>query len=408
MTHIVTLPGIRTSFAVGMVWRHEDRVPNGAALRRLSQQAGRWGCVRKTITGAIQVGFAKPIEGVSRPSKLRSLAACVADQRPQPWMATYPIGDGRYWHIAVRNGQQILLDGDRIGTFEEVNAIKNRQLTLGDWEIVENPSIEDLVEMVHASTRQVALRDLQARPWSVAIQRSAAAVLLLAVCAAAWVAVKRFHHVQPAIAVVQSIPVIDAHPWTKLPDTNVQLEAWREAWHGQDLARKGWQLTNWKCQTSGSAMQVHTEWLRAGGLAQDAPGTLSSDGNHSSGDETLTQRFMDSGQETLFPDAARRALMTIAQSYGFAVTPASDKSESGPGWTATPITLSMESPPWLGLATALASVSGLRLSDIDWNETNGRWTVTGKLYSQTSESSTAPLPAPEMNQRRVTKPSSRS
>lgn len=402
MAELITLPGVKGTFAAGLSWRHEDKIPRAAELRALSMEKGRWGLVRKTIAGSVQVGFCEPIMGASSPSKVKALATIIADQRPQPWMGLYKLGEDRYWYIAVRDGQEVIPEGDQIGKLDDLLRVREQHLTLGDWEEAEG-TLDDLAEMALATPKHLVLRDLQRRPWvNIAV---ASSVLLVVGAAAAGAWLYHENQVEKAreaelkrqraiAAALHARDTAQAHilPWTQTAMPSSVFDACRDAWNEQPLAHDGWMLATWECRAQPRGIDIHRGWARAGGLAANAPGQLSSDARRSAEDEQRVVQFGAPSPRAALQPAARSALWTIAQRYGLDLTidPAAPPKPKLPGengsqpppdpWQRISASIAERMPPWMGLGPAFDGVPGLRVEALAWNAASHRWALSMALY----------------------------
>ncbi|WP_144153350.1 type 4b pilus protein PilO2 [Paraburkholderia sp. BCC1885] len=403
MAEIVTLPGISTPFAAGLSWRHEDTRPRPKALRALSLEKGRWGLVRETSAGTIQAGFCKPINGVTSAARIRSLAALVADQHPQPWMGRYRLSENRYWYVAVRDGQEVIPDGDRIGTAAEIERIRDEHLGLGEWTSDLEGTIDDLAEMARTRTRKLALSDLQRQLW-IPVTMVSAALLVIAAASAGVVihndrveaarkkADEENRRALAAAQRAQRVARSRVFPWTQQPMPSEVFRACGWAWRDQQLAADGWMLGSWRCEVNVSGVLITTEWDRAGGLAARAPGTLEDGGQKSNDSTQLPHVFAEPSSLVAAAQPALRAIWSFAQLNGLALTMApvavkpvlpgltQDEPAADP-WTTSQPVFTLIAPPWQSSLQGFDSVPGLRVRNIYWSENSQQWKVDATLYA---------------------------
>lgn len=411
MAELITLPGVKGTFAAGLSWRHEDKIPTASALRALSMEKGRWGIVRKTIAGSVQVGFCEPIEGVSSPSKVKSLATIVADHRPQPWMGLFKLGEDRYWYIAVRDGQEVIPEGDQIGRLDDLLRVREQHLTLGDWEEAEG-TLDDLAEMALTTPKHFVLRDFQRRAW-VSIAIASSTVLIVAAGAsAAWLYHERELEAQRQADLARQRALAAAlharnaaqariFPWTQAPMPSSVFSACRRAWNEQPLAQAGWMLSSWECRVQPHGLAIHSAWVRTGGLAANAPGALAADAQHSADDVQRSVEFATPSPRADLERVSRRAMWTLAQAYGLQLVAdaiaapklsaqRSDGARSEPDpWMRISATFTAVTPPWSGLGPGFDAVPGLRVDALDWTATSQQWVMSAALYALSR------LPQPE-------------
>lgn len=402
MTKLLTLPGIKTPFVLGLSWRHEDSVPKEKGLRALSAQEGRWGLVRKTSTGAIQLAFAHPIAG-HKPSKVRSLAAIVAERYPQPWMGLYELGNGLFWYIAVRDGQEVIPNGDIVGSIEEIQPIQNAHRAYGNWREISG-DLDDLVGIAKQPSRGATLKDMQVSSGKQALILGGSVFSVGAIALIGWSTYqhqqqKKEEELAAIRAASQAVHTkLPPAPWTSAPMPSDLLTACGAAWsNNQTLSNLGWILSGWTCSSKSDAISLTTHWTRAGGLAIDAPGVLATSGNESDLSVTFPSGFQTPKQEPVDTESARRALWTMTQryalklelresAYGSPVLPGTVSSAADLPWKTTGATFSSIAPPWLFLAPAFDSVPGLRIDSLNWSVSQPtRWTIVGSLYSRRPE-----------------------
>lgn len=397
MAETVTLPGVKHTFAVGMSWRHEDAVPKEKHLRTLSAVEGQWGLVRTTSTSAIQVGFCEPVLGM-RAHKLRSLAAVVADHHPQPWMGLYKLADDRYWYIAVRDGQAVIPGGDRIGTFEEMARVRDGHVAAhGEWKEIEGTAA-DLAEMALMTANAKPLRDMQSSALAFYAKLGLGTFLIGGLGVAGILAYQHFSEkpnggigvpnaIKPQAQAVNVQP-----PWLTGPMPSAVFENCHRAWSRQRLARKGWTLTGWECTSTPYAVSISTKWDRSGGLAIDAPGALSADGESSTDSTTETASYGPPSTDIALEATARRIVWSLAQSRGLtlelaaqtptaAALPGATQQAPQVPWITIPVRLGSVAPPWNELQIAFDAVDGLRISSVSWNSTSRTWALSGTLFA---------------------------
>ncbi|CAE6956572.1 type 4b pilus protein PilO2 [Paraburkholderia domus] len=405
MAHVLTLPGVKGLFAVGMSWRHEETVPRAKALRELAASMGRWGTVYTASGGGVQVGFCDPIEGLKSPGKARSLAAAVAEEFTQPWRGIFELGHGLYWYVAVRDGQEILNDGDVVGTEDDMARVWAEHDRLPEWktEITDKP-IDIIADAVRSRSKVPRLRDLSYDPAMLYIAAGAAGLLGLAI---AGVGMYIHHRHQEEIMQQQSLAAraaalsakaaADAKlaimPWASLPLTNDVFSACQTQWAQQALSIKGWALNTWTCRADAAGITIATKWTRNGGVANDAPGRLDDGGEFSTHEIVMAQTFGGLNQDALTGEAAPRAMYTLVQTYGIKMqlvkpvdmvakeTPDVPNAVPPPPWLSYPMTMELHAPPWVEIGAAqFDHVTGLRISSIGYDSDKRVWTTMGTLY----------------------------
>lgn len=406
MAELITLPGVKGQFAVALNWRHEDKLPRKKELYALGQQMGRWGAVRKTSTGAIQICYCDPIEGVKKPRSIAALGASVAELFPPPWMGVYKLSDTRYWLIAVRDGNEIIAGGDVVGSLSEILSLKKQFKNL-EWTEKEG-TLEELAATL--DQKRLTLRDLQSRPELTAAVIGGS-VLAIAVAGAVFLhyrdaqleaearaAKKRQLAIEAALRAKRGAQS-DVLPWSNLPSITVAAQACRDAWNRQQLSIAGWDLTSWTCSPSRESVALALAWKRAGGSAKDAPGKLGAKGDTSIQNLTLPAQ-LDVGPAGVLPqEAASREAWALASRYGFALNvqqvkepepalPGGRKGNAQPKpWILNSLTIGTGTPPWLGWSQDVAAVKGMRLRSVTWSgaghaqNAGAAWSVALDLYA---------------------------
>nr|WP_241023844.1 type 4b pilus protein PilO2 [Burkholderia sp. Ac-20365] len=384
-----------------MSWRHEDHRPKRKDLQRHSLDKGRWGLRRETISGNHQSAYCDPIFG-KKPEKLVSLAAIVAEQHQQPWMGLYQLDDDLYWYIAVRDGHSVIPDGDKIGTYAEVIGVHNRHLhELGEWDEQEG-TLNDLAELVRGSTRNIKLQDLQGGGWGKALAIGGGIGVALIGGIAGVVYYQHGEEEKARVAAEQRRAVLSAIkarkdaesrilPWTRLAMPSDAFAACRDAWYSQRLSQMGWKLASWHCGVQPNAVTINATFDRDGGLADDAPGRMAADAQHSTVSQQIPVSFPAPSSLAETSDAASRAAWTLSQRYGIPLTltaqqtvaplPGSKQAEAEQApWTSSPAIYTTRVAPWLWFAELFDAVPGMRVNTLDWTAAKG-WEVNGSLYS---------------------------
>lgn len=250
------------TWVAGLSWLSYDEFPRKSALLEdASQLKSSWVAVRNG-QDAIQGGFCAPIEGVKNPTKLRSLAAHLADSQKQPWLGIFELGEGLYWYIAVRDHHAILPDGDVIGDFDTVFAAREGHLGYGDWNPIEGglALLQDM--MADIDVKPPRLKSLTSSNFTPAVATAAAALTVVAIGAGAyhWWHGKKVAEEQARQAAIQRVrdelaakkPVVSAPASVPaLPSPADWLEACGRVLRPLPLSKHGWVVDQVGCdQTS--------------------------------------------------------------------------------------------------------------------------------------------------------------
>lgn len=404
MAETLTLPNSNSLYAIGLTWRHEDAIPKAKTLRSLAAGLGSWGAVCRTSAGHVQAGFCEPLPGVVPAAKVRPLAATVADAIRAPWLGLFDLEDGRYWLVAVRDGNAIIPDGDVVGTRDQLERIRMRHRELPGWTEEPEGGLADIARLVDTGIQQPVLRDLLASRLKPVLYATFALLMGAAAIGAytAW----RIHQqhleqeAQELRARVLALAVqakngasLNIKPWTQAPMPSQVIAACADAWAGQPIARAGWTLAQWGCSADVHGMTIDVTWSALGGLASDAPGTLSADAKSSTQSYAVERQFPAAASDVQDDVAARRAAWTFAQTHAMSL----DLKQSAlpvslPGATAQPSQVplpdslsaifAMAAPPWLMDGARMDDdVPGLRIERISYDQPRDIWSVSGTVYT---------------------------
>ncbi|MBY4898653.1 type 4b pilus protein PilO2 [Cupriavidus sp. AU9028] len=401
MAEILYFPGMKGGFALGLIWQHEETPPSLRSLRVSAAELGRsfrWSVVHQSPAGAIQSGFCEPLHGI-RPASLRALAAEVASHHRAPWNGIFHLEGDRYWYIAVRQGHAIIPGGDRIGTIKDLTSLRERHRALGEWLEVDG-TLQDLASIVRTTKSTTALRDVQSGPWKAAAYAGVAVASLAVVAGGAWYwydqqqtaereALAARQRAFAAAQLASEAARRESRPWAAEAVPSEFLNACRREWNGQALAHSGWPLASWRCRAvSQTAIAIDVTWHRSGGVALDAPGALSEDGNRAASTRDTATSFAPSGPDILAVSDARRALWTYAQRVGVALQVAmpppllpSDNGAPVDPWLLMTAEIPFGAPPWLGPGHGLDTVPALRLTEIGYDAATAVWNGKAKIYA---------------------------
>lgn len=401
MIELITLPASDARYAIGLSWRADGEPPRGRTLRQLAKERGRYGVIDDADMD-FQMGFGHLPPGVKLGSGfalgkrggLQPLALAIAQQRERPWLGLFDLGDGRHWLVGVRGHRQIMPGSDRIGTHAEMTAARDTLISAESWNMVEG-SRETLGQMVAQADPAPALRDLTVTltPWAIGMY-AFSGVMATYLAAMWWPATWWPHHPAPAPVAVQ--------PWTQMPLPSAVIVGCRDAWLQPSVTRfadHGWKLVQWSCEASGTSLSLTLDWQSAGGLADAAPGSLV-DATHSRESISIPTSLTPSSAPPAAADIARRAMWSMAQAHGWALslqeafsmsqnvggrkgTPPS-AAPSQPTWRAMSVSLSMAASPWQVSGPGFERVAGLRLESMTWSEQSSLtpWSMKGTLYTR--------------------------
>ncbi|MGX6566071.1 type 4b pilus protein PilO2 [Cupriavidus necator] len=401
MAEILSFPGLKGGFAIGLSWLHEEAQPSKGALRASALELGRnvrWGVVHESAEGAVQSGFCEPITG-AKPAGLKPLAAIVASQHRQPWMGLFHLQGSRYWYVAVRQGHAVISGGDRVGTLEELTAVRAHHRALGEWTEVEG-TLRDLAAMARTSKGVSAMRDVLTGPWKSTAYVAAAMVGTASLAGGGWYWYDQQQEAEREAQLMRQRAIAAAQraneaarqrvlPWVEEAAPAAFLQACRRAWDSQALAEAGWTLAGWHCKPATSTtLTIETNWKRDGGVAANAPGVLTSDGNQANASSNAPAAFLPSASAVNSVAQAQRSMWTYAHGNGVglqlttppALLPSNGNAPVDP-WLAMTAEIAFGAPPWLGAGAGLDAVPGLRLTEVSYDAAAQTWKGTGKLYA---------------------------
>ncbi|CAG9180268.1 hypothetical protein LMG23992_04192 [Cupriavidus laharis] len=401
MAEVLSFPGLKGGFAVGLSWQHEETQPSQSALRARALDLGRngrWCVVHESTEGAVQTGFCEAIAG-TKPARLKPLAAIVAGQHRQPWMGLFHLRGDVYWYVAVRQGHAVIAGGDRVGTLEEINPIRERHRALGEWTEIEG-TLRDLATMARASKGVSVMRDALTGRWKSQAYTMAAVSGVMALIGGGWYWYDQQQEAEREAQRMQQRAIAAARlaneaarqqaaPWVEIAAPKELMLACRRAWDRQALAQGGWTLAGWRCKpATPTALTIETTWKREGGVADTAPGVLTVDGNLATETASAPAAFLPSSREISSSAEAQRAMWTYAQRNGVslqltlppALLPTDGKTPVDP-WLAMTADIGFGAPPWLGAGEGIEAVAGVRLTEISYEAANQTWKGTAKLYA---------------------------
>lgn len=405
---VTQLPGVDGRYVLGMTWRHEETRPKARRLRELAEQHGTWGLVRRTPEGAVQIAFCAPVDGCTA-RQVRSLADAIAEAHVAPWRGMYALGQGQYWYVAVGAGHEMLPDGDRVGTAEELQALRQEHNALASWSEQEG-TVSDLARHVAgintASLREIAPSIVRMPRLSrqATIAAGATALVVLGACGvwyhshlAALEEQQRdaMQRRAQALAALAQRPVQkEPPPWAQAISAAETFGACRSAWSGQALATRGWTLRAWSCAGTAAGLAVHTRWGRETGDAMDAPGVIDQTGEYAVNAEhiELTWKPRQRTLADLAPSSeSKRRGWALSQRYGVGL--ALDKKDADgtklpgdeadhPEWQRHRLIYTLPMAPWFGFGSAFDALGGLQVRSITADLSADTWVVDALLYAQ--------------------------
>ncbi len=400
MADVITLGRWRA--VMGMRWVVHERMPGWAPVRDLARDLGQW-AVRRRGESIIQTGYCAPIPG-ERPQKLVSLAALVADARPEPWMRVFDLGNDKWWFVAVRDNNGILPEGDVVGTYEEVQEARARIESLGsswpqDILTQADGTLEDL-EALALQGRAAYLQDAAVRSWLRPALLGAAVAGLSVAGLLVWQAHEADRRAarQAAIAMARLAAaravragMLFLPPWRQEASVGAFARACAAAWNALPIEQDGWiprKITcregPWKdailavpkAQGLRDNVTISVTWKssqKAGASPLRAPhGQLLAGGRIIRHVHTISLPLAEGGLEAA--QTARRIAYADLRAAGFTVHfPRASGRKGLPGahagaprplaahpWESRTLTVSWHGPWMSGFGGVLGAVPGLR------------------------------------------------
>lgn len=394
MARIITIDG--RQWVAGMSWCSFEDPPSMDELRDDAERLhSDWYAVR-VGESVVQAGFCPPIDGISRPRKIYSLAAMLADSREQPWLGIFRIAEGLWWYVAVRDHHAILPDGDVIGGEDQIHAARDRHAGYTDWKYIEG-TLDDLTRLMAEITEPPsAVKSLTVSAVDPAVVYGSIATLAALLGAGAW-----WYHEQGLEALQERAvamermraqltkgapPVAVASPLLTTPTPNTLLDACYAQIRSLPISRDGWLVKDVEC--SQTALTV--AWARGGG----ATVVHRPEGELNNGD-SIVQTIALSGLRPAGVDDAvdlatgKIALWKWAQGAGITVSMDQRRTAAAqlPGTTsdeapATPtsqlgVKFDLQVSPF---SLDLRTIPGFRITSI--KATASGWTIDGALYGR--------------------------
>ena len=412
MSHTTSVGIGDKKFVVGLNWRPLDGKPKQSTLKSYSNAYGDWGVVRKTSAGTWQVGFGKTIEN-AKASSFLSLAAMVAETKEAPWRGIFKLSEDVYWYVAVRDNNEIIPNGDMVGTLDDILTVKNDQVNYGGWnEDIENGSVDDLVTLI-VGQKSNKLKDFSSTNYNNYI--ISAVVIALAAGGLYYKHYKDLKEQQrlaliakqkreaQLLALKKGGAIL---PWANLPSPSIFLNSCHQVFENTPISKNGWSLENWTCEYKGEGEKVKENqyikvvygWDRSYGLANDAPGPLlGGDEKSSSTEKVNVSRVLGIKQKPMGYNDAVRNLWTISEKLNIRLTlgdkkpgqvslpgMASAKSkneDTASPWKTEEFTMDMDFSPFMdGFVGYLQSNPVIYVSSVRWEKS--KWVLEGKLYAK--------------------------
>jgi Pilin accessory protein (PilO) len=377
---------------MGLTWRAYVNQPKLEELQHeaeaLKLETG-WAAVRGN---QCEAGFMSAAENEKRPRGIYSLAAAVAGAHREPWLGVYEVAPKKWWLIGIQEGRSILPNGDLIGTYEEVMAVRKGLEGLHDWEYIKG-DLGHITQFIQDQGRKISLvpvRSLEPVSPLVPLGTIAGAGMVLGMAGLLWHdhQLVQQHNRARAFAAEQAKILAEERaisPLRRTPAPEEWLSACADSINPLPLAQGGWALSGVSC----SSTYATAVWARLDGatVATRPAGVLDDTGN------TVNQnipfpRLQPGPDNARGLDASKVALFTLLQPLGVSVT----FSKAGltgqlPGAappplkvqaTEQPVSFTMPVPPF---ALPLDKIPGLRVTAATVSQ-DGTWTVSGEIYGR--------------------------
>lgn len=402
MAIVINIPGIKRDYVVGLHWRHEKSHPSKKMLREGAMGKDFWVTTRKTAGGSTQSGFCSPIIGTNGKPLTKptfSLAADVADALKEPWLGVFDIGNGLYWYIAVRDSYEILPDGDVVGDFETIQAVRDEHDGIGKWDIVRDGGIADIAQLVGMSKRHSKIYDVRKNPALV----PAVSIVTFAALSIGGAYYYNYHQEllehEQHIEQIRRAALMRAEmekkaaanvPWNHYISPATFLSNCTAVIDAVAVFQDGWALDGAQCTQipykDGYRINVSFAWNRDGGSDLNHPfGLLTDKGNKLITSSLFREPFPADKVGSLMPyENLYSDVMGVAQVLGVKMaikntTPAPVKpGELPPVWGSHSFTMSAPYYYFTG-DNSIWNISGLRISKVIVKP-SGKADVSGFLY----------------------------
>lgn len=397
----------KQQYVLGFLWRHENTKPSFNYIKSLAIESGNTNSVvRQSLTGAWQVGLGSLSTDENKlKSGSRSLAAAITDSTIESISLLCKLDNDLYWYFAARDGE-VLPDGDFVGNKYDCQRIRAQYMDIGAWDVLEECDISEaflrvvLNKQGPGSKVKSALQQTSMVPFAIVF------FIIIAGSIGYWfwhkhqeeeafakkLAMMRRKREAEAMAIAQEklIP-----PWTKNIDTATFLAYCGRVWSHTYPFVAGWSLNKWSCSVgSDTRITVTSEYVNAGGLAVDAPGSLKFGTNKISVDTFISEPFSARDNEGVFhlvsKSKASRQLFSVADElHGMVKIGADIGSPVLPGVSSAKdivvgnsfnFTWESDYSPFIrGLDHELSFVSVTVLNGMTWLS-DGKWRLAGVTY----------------------------
>ncbi|AIA55733.1 type 4b pilus protein PilO2 [Acidithiobacillus caldus] len=394
MPVLLKIPGDKRVFAAGLYWRHEDRKPSRKDLLAGSRGKDFWVVQRRTQSRSLQSGFSRPLLGsdflVGAPKKLPlerayrgtvySLAAAVADVIQEPWLGIFDLGNGLYWYIAVRDSYEILPDGDAVGDWEAVDALRRQHAAYGEPTTFKDGGLEQIAEILKRGPKIRPLVDVRKNPVLPVIVWGGITTTVVVGGMVAWhvhevqVQKERLAAEERRLAIERAIEARRAAsavlPWAAQPLPSDFVRACTSALEKVSPSDLGWLLKSTLCEPANGRVVLQNTWeIGPSATALDAPdGVLADQGQEILSHESVG-RVAPSRDGNVLPEAlAERKIYGLSQALSLKVR----LSAAQPN-VPRPLPGAKSSPPkppahpWTHLAFSVSGDLSHWGSPRDWN-----------------------------------------
>jgi len=394
-------------WVLGMEWLTYDDPVTHDDLRSESQDLDSPWYALRANESVFQCGFCPPVADITRPKKLASLAAMLADVRQQPWLGIFELGEDLYWYVAIRDHYAVQLGGDVVGTAEEVEAAAQRHSGFGGW-TRESGTVEKLAELLGEAEAKRTKRTLvksfavsRVDPVPIAIAAGVVAVLGVVGLvgyhyhAQKILESKRLTYLAEQAKLATKDRVPDAQQMlVRTPPPSVWLRACGEGISSVAYSTYGWTISGTACDASATRIS----WARgAGATIEHTPpnSTVSEDGNSATRLIPMKLENAAGSDNSADVQTERRALQAWGQTHDVSVSIGAAEAISvkqHAGWTMQ-VTIPMPASPFLA-GSGLDDIPGLRITGVGPNNqvrqanspadagTSAMWSLSGVLYAR--------------------------
>lgn len=412
----------KQTFIAGLIWQTQ---PKDSSKNELKQLAAELECdllVRRDEP-SVQYGFASSSDHDHVKKGIYSAAAVISKSMEMEGfqgnaLAALELPDGRFMIYAQRSHAILPLDGDLIGTEDEMFEVFSKHLTLMWDQIIApdtwgeaNATFRDFASFIPSKKDKIILHNwwrlhsVNENPKEV--KYLIGGVIFALLCGGAFYAYNHFEQIRIAKEVRDKIAldaankasikstslVSQPHPWASIAAPEVFVKHCREALHKTPFSPSGWLMESFAC-TGGSAVAIYARQISTvSDLKRVYPEmAVSMDGEHATLGVALILPCCEPEEDVLPKAEASLRLISFSQALRMPSKPI-----EVPPPVAPPDPNSKVQPPapdwtefkWSYIAIGSPDdviqglgVPGVRIEKMSFMPLTGVWLMEGVVYAQ--------------------------